>query len=239
MAVGTGKTTDLRSRGIGQDRDVRRETAREFGAIPIVLAVLGWGGLLLLAAIAGWQAWILLGIATIGAALILVWIYARRHRHPPIESAPPTGRPGTGSTDRAADVYRVLVVADETCASETLGERLRDHAAGRETKAFVVAPALGSRLARWTGDEKAYAEATSRLEAAVQSLQRGGVEATGHVGSHDPLQAADDGLREFHADEVVFVTGAEDGGNWLEEGIVDSARSRYAVPVSHIVVSQN
>ncbi len=214
---------------------MRRETAREFGAIPIVLAVLGWGGLLLLAALAGWQAWILLGIATFGAALILVWIYAQRHRHPPVESAPPTGHPGAGPPG----VYRVLVVADETCASDTLGERLRDHAAGRDTEALVVAPALGSRLARWTGDEKAYVEATDRLAAAVQSLERGGVKATGHVGSHDPLQAADDGLREFQADEVVFVTRAEDDANWLEEGVVDSARSRYAVPVSHIVVRRN
>jgi GABA permease len=212
---------------------MRRDTAREFGAIPIVLAVLGWGGLLLLAAIAGWQAWILLGIATVGVALILVWAYAQRHRHPPVESAPPTGHPGAGTTDR---VYRVLVVADETCESATFGERLRDHAAGRETEAFVVAPALGSRLARWTSDEKPYVEASGRLDAAVRSLQRGGVKATGHVGSHDPLQAADDGLREFSADEVVFVTGAEDGTNWLEEGVVESARSRYEVPVSHIVV---
>ena len=100
-----------------------------------------------------------------------------------------------------------------------------------------MAPALGSRVARWTSDEKAYAEASDRLAAAVQSLERGGVKATGHVGSHDPLQAADDGLREFHADEVIFVTGAEDDANWLEEGVVDSARSRYGVPVSHIVVS--
>jgi cell division protein FtsW (lipid II flippase) len=216
---------------------VDRDSLREFGAIPIAIAILGWGGLLLLAALAGWQAWVLLGIATVGAALILVWIYARRHRHPPLENAPATGHrlaavPGPG-------VYRVLVVADETCASEALGNRLRDHAAGRDTEAFVVAPALGSRLARWTDDESAHADATHRLEAAVQALQRGGVRATGHVGSHDPLQAADEGLREFHADEVLFVTGAEAEANWLEEGVVDSARSRYAVPVTHIVVSRN
>jgi len=215
---------------------VNRESLREFGAIPIVLAILGWGGLLVLAAMAGWQAWILLGIATIGAALILVWVYARRHRHPAAESAP-TGHPH--ATPLASDVYRVLVIADEDCASETFGQRLRDHAAGRKTEAFVVAPALGSRLARWTGDEKAYADATERLEATVQVLERSGLKAAGHVGPHDPLQAADDGLREFHADEVLFVTGADDQANWLEEGVVDTARSRYAVPVTHIVVSRN
>ncbi|HUK94214.1 MAG TPA: hypothetical protein VLU96_04080 [Gaiellaceae bacterium] len=215
---------------------MKRDTLREFGAIPIVLAVLGWGGLLLLAALAGLQAWLLLGVATIGAGLMLAWLYTRRHRHPGVESAP-AAHPDAMAA--ASDLYRVLVIADESCASETFGQRLRDHAAGRTTEAFVVAPALGSRLARWTSDEKAYAQATERLEATVRLLDRSGLRAAGHVGSHDPLQAADDGLREFHADEVLFVTGADDQANWLEEGVVDEARTRYAVPVTHIVVSRN
>jgi len=42
-------------------------------------------------------------------------------------------------------------------------------------------------------------------------------------------------LREFPADEVVFVTGGGDG-NWLEQGVVDVARARYDLPVTHIEV---
>jgi len=203
---------------------------REFGAAPIVLAVLGYGGLLLAAALAGLAAWLLLGLATVGAALIVVWAYARRHRHPAIEAAPPAHGPAAPDSG----LYRVLVVADEP-GPRGLREQLLGHAHGRRTEAFVVAPALGSRLARWTGDERAYSEATGRLEATVRALEGAGVSAAGHIGSHDPIQAADDGLREFPADEVFFVTGSEGDANWLEEGVVESARARYGVPVTHIV----
>jgi hypothetical protein len=58
--------------------------------------------------------------------------------------------------------------------------------------------------------------------------------ARGQIGSDEPIQATDDGLREFPADEVVFVTG--DAANWLEEGILDEARKRYDIQVTHIPV---
>ena len=64
---------------------------------------------------------------------------------------------------------------------------------------FVIAPAIGSRResARWTADEHAYQDAAAHLDATLRALGELEVDATGRVGSHDPLQAADDGLREF------------------------------------------
>jgi glycerol dehydrogenase-like iron-containing ADH family enzyme len=59
-----------------------------------------------------------------------------------------------------------------------------------------------------------------------------GVTARGHVSSHDPLQAADEGLREIAADELVFVTlGAGEAAD-----VVDTARRRYGIPVRQIAV---
>jgi hypothetical protein len=57
------------------------------------------------------------------------------------------------------------------------------------------------------------------------------------VGPEDPLQAADDGLRRFPADEILFVTHPERQANWLEQGVVELADSRYDKPVEHITVS--
>jgi len=100
----------------------------------------------------------------------------------------------------------------------------------------VIAPAIGSRLARWTGDESAHADARQHLDDTVTALARAGVTARGETGADDPLQAADDGLREFAANEIVFVTKPGTDTDWVEEGVVDAARGRYPVPVTHIAL---
>ena len=65
----------------------------------------------------------------------------------------------------------------------------------------------------------------------LRALADLGLEATGHVGSHDPLQAADEALREFPADEIVFALHGNGGTEWLEQGVLDLGRDRYAIPV--------
>ena len=98
----------------------------------------------------------------------------------------------------------------------------------------MVAPAVSSRVARLTGDEEAYAHAQEHVDATVRALTDLGYEARGHVGSHDPLQATDEGLREFPADEIVFVLRGGDKTQWLEHGVVEIGRRRYPVPVSEL-----
>lgn len=129
------------------------------------------------------------------------------------------------------DTHRVLLVADAACDPGVLGSTVTGNS---RNAVFVVAPALGSRTARWTGDEQAYRDAQERLDATLQAFAERGIEARGHIGSHDPLQAADDGLREFPADEIVFAVHGDGDANWLEEGIVDAARSRYTIPVTAV-----
>jgi hypothetical protein len=128
------------------------------------------------------------------------------------------------------------VIVDDDATSPAFRAQLLDGAGGRPTQAFVVAPALSSRLARWTGDQAAYDDATMRLNETVEAFAATGVDAHGHIGANDPLQAADDGLREFQADAIVFATHPEGRANWLEEGVVETARNRCSVPVTHVVV---
>ena len=57
-----------------------------------------------------------------------------------------------------------------------------------------------------------------------------------HHGEGDPLQAMEDDLRTFGADEIIISTLPEGRSNWLERGVVDGARERFDVPVTHVVV---
>ncbi len=210
---------------------MKSENKIEFAAIPIVAVTLGILFVLFLAYDQGLWAWLLVGALGIVLAALVARSVGRRTRHPSIDAAPKvTARPARDG------VHRVLVVADDSVTSEAFRDTLTEHVSGRQVEAYVVAPALSSRLARWTSDESAYGDAQEHLDATIASLSAAGISARGTIGPHDPLQAADDGLREFAADEVIFATHPEDSSNWLERGVVGQARDRYGIPVTHVVI---
>jgi nucleotide-binding universal stress UspA family protein len=102
---------------------------------------------------------------------------------------------------------------------------------------LVVTPALNSPLKHWVSDEDgARAAAQERLDASLAKLAEAGVQARGEVGDGDPLQAMEDALRTFGADEIIISTHPEGRSNWLERGVVQKARERFAVPITHVVV---
>ena len=43
-------------------------------------------------------------------------------------------------------------------------------------------------------------------------------------------------MREFAADEIVFVTKPGTDTDWVEQGVIETAKKRYAVPVTHIAL---
>jgi hypothetical protein len=136
----------------------------------------------------------------------------------------------------AGGTYRVLVIADESLSAQALQDEIVPHSAGRPLEAHVMAPALRSRLAHWTGDDSQRHQADRHLTKTLSSFRAAGIPARGEIGSDDPIQAADDSLREFPADELVFVTGRDGSAIWLEAGVLDVARERYDVWVTHIEV---
>jgi GABA permease len=100
-----------------------------------------------------------------------------------------------------------------------------------------VCPALNSRIRTFTSDEDPAREAAQeRLDVTLARLTSVGIEATGAVGDGDPLVAVDDAVRTFGPDEIVISTHPPGRSNWLEKGVVESVRSRYDVPVTHVVV---
>lgn len=210
---------------------MRESNRTELAAIPIVLALLGILFAIMLLAELGTWGWILFAVVGIVALAAIALVIGRRHPHPSDLDAPvvraPGGRDGT---------FRVLVVSDGSTTSQAFHDEVVSHAEGRPLEVLVVAPALGSRLSHWTGDDQARHEAQGNLERTVEALTAAGVGARGEVGADDPIQAADDALREFPADEVVFATHPETAATWKERGVVETARTRYQLPVSHVVV---
>lgn len=73
---------------------------------------------------------------------------------------------------------------------------------------MVVAPSLNTRVAHWLSDlRKARGDAQRRLAVSLGSLAAAGLDAQGQVGDTDPVQAVEDALHTFPAQELVFVTG--------------------------------
>src|SRR5204862_5894391 len=108
---------------------------------------------------------------------------------------------------------------------------------GYTAELLVVTPALTSPARHWTSDEdQARAAAQKRLEASLERLGRAGIDARGEVGDGDPLQAIEDALRTFGADEVIISTHPEGRSHWLERGVVTCERVSFAVPIEHVVV---
>ena len=132
---------------------------------------------------------------------------------------------------------RILVVANETVEGEELLQTIRERVRDRSADLYVVSPALNTKLRHWTSDEDGARDvARARLDRSIARLGTVGLQARGEVGDADPVQAVEDALRVFGADEIVLSTHPEGRSSWLERGVVEAVRQRFDVPVTHVVV---
>ena len=208
-----------------------RGRSSEASVLLIVVALLTCGVLLIFAATGSDRAWLLAAVPVSAIVVLVLWALFGSSRRPASDV------PVRGARPHDATSRRVLVVADESCEPDDLRDPLARSAGQRFTEAFVVAPALASRLDRWTGDERAYEAARTHLDATLAALKELGIDARGHLGSSDPIEAADEALREFPADELVFATRGA-GGNRLEADLLELARNRYRLPVTQVEITQ-
>jgi hypothetical protein len=200
----------------------------EAEAYRFLLGTIVYFAAIVLAALVG-GTWWGVGVFAVLTVVALVWLFQR-------EQLPP--RPKTVPRQRSGeDEKRILVVANETVGGRTLREMIRERAEGVREEVLVVTPALNSPLRHWTSDEDGAREAArERLDESLERLREAGINVRGEVGTDDPLQAIEDALRTFGADEVILSTHPEGRSNWLERGVVDAARERFAVPITHVVV---
>jgi hypothetical protein len=132
---------------------------------------------------------------------------------------------------------RILVIANETVQGSALRQAIEQKSADYRARVLVVTPALNSPLRHWASDEDgARDSAKLRLAASLSALERAGIDARGEVGDADPLQALDDACRAFGPDEIIISTHPEGRSHWLEAKVVERARERFDVPITHVVV---
>ena len=154
-----------------------------------------------------------------------------------MKSEPKVREPAVWERQPHGGRKRILVVANETVAGRALRDEIRHRARGHQADVLVVAPALNSQLRYWASDDDgARAEAQRRLDLSLGALAEDAVEARGEIGDSDPLQAVEDALRTFGADEIIISTHPPGRSNWLEEDIIALARERFNVPIAHVVV---
>jgi GABA permease len=142
--------------------------------------------------------------------------------------------------DGDGSAHRILVLANQTVEGAALLGEIRNRARGHDrVELLVVTPALSvSRLQRLASDtDSARAEAEARLRRTVSALESAGLEVRGQTGDEDPFAALEDALLEFGADEVIISTLPPESSRWLERGVVEQARDKLDIPISHVVVA--
>jgi hypothetical protein len=204
-------------------RNPFRTEAEAFRFLLVVIAAC------VLIVIASWiNVWLGLAVAIAESVALTWWMFFRPREELPVVQAPPPHPPGE---------RRILVVANETVGGRKLLSEIRSRSEGIRTKVLVVSPALNTPVKHWTNEEEpARAAAQDRLDRSLAAIRGVGVEVTGEIGDDDPLQAIEDALRTFAPDELIISTHPEGLSNWLERGIVEHARERFALPVTHVVV---
>jgi hypothetical protein len=199
----------------------------EAEAFRFLIGSIAYFGAIVIASVAGGK-WVGMGVfIALSVVLLGWWARAARYERPP-KTAP---RP------HAAGERRILVIANETVGGNTLRSAILDRSRDVREEVLVVTPALNSPLRHWVSDDDgARAAAQQRLEKSLAQLADAGVEARGEIGDGDPLQAIEDALRTFGADEIIISTHPEGRSNWLEREVVANARERFPVPITHVVV---
>jgi hypothetical protein len=150
------------------------------------------------------------------------------------QDAGPAPRPG------GEDDFHLLVVATTDVPARALRDEVDRHVGDRPARVHVLAPAVTEGpLQHVMGDvDDARAKADERLSPSLDELRSSGAEVTGSVGDSDPVLAIEDALQTFPADEILIVTGGDDGSRWLEGDLFDRARRKFEPPMTHAVVDE-
>jgi hypothetical protein len=132
--------------------------------------------------------------------------------------------------------HRLLVVTTADVPPDRVRDEVARHTGEESPEVRIVSAASDvSRLEWLANDEDAArreAEDTAGSAAAAVGGEAEVVDAG--AGSTDPVEAIEDALREWPADEVLLVTPPDHDANWLETGAGAEARTRIGVPVTHV-----
>ena len=133
---------------------------------------------------------------------------------------------------------RLLVVATAPVDESTLREELGRRSAPEDAEVRVVAPFSELSPLQWLANEEddARRSAEERAQSIAAAAEPEASQVEAQVGADDPVQAVEDALREFPADELIVVTRGDEESSFLEKDASGEAFRRFGLPVSHLVV---
>jgi hypothetical protein len=132
---------------------------------------------------------------------------------------------------------RLLVVTTVPVEGAALREQVLRASGEEDAELKIVAPAADVSPLQWlaSDEDAAREEADEVAKRAAAGVGSADVVET-EVGDPDPVQAIEDALRTFSADEVIVVTPPGEEANWLEKDAGAEARQRFGVPVRLVTV---
>ena len=134
----------------------------------------------------------------------------------------------------------VLVIANETAASTTLLDALRERVTPGQDTVMVVAPVSEPRHGYVVYDDTRRASAGRRLEKTLRLLREGGIAAHGLVVETGPVQAVKDALEQVDPppEHVIVSTHPPDRSGWVRRDVVeDIRRVAQGIRVEHVVAA--
>ncbi len=147
--------------------------------------------------------------------------------------------------------HRVLIVGNATLRAQRLQEQLVQAHGDRPASFKLVVPAVERTPVK--GDHSWFdtvgrAEpeedelegemlARHRMHEAVERLSAAGLDITGMIGHGNPVQAAQEAMRDFDADEIVLSTLPRRRSGWLSADLPTELRRCFDVPVTVIEAS--
>ena len=151
----------------------------------------------------------------------------------------PANRSTRVRTVNRGPARRVLIVANQTATSAALISDLHSRVKRGPVILHLVVPALNSHLRHWLSDtDEAVSAARRRAEHAETVLRFHGLPITVEVGDSVPLLAIGDALAQFDADEILISTLPPNRSHWLEHNLVELARDRFDLPLSHVIAGE-
>lgn len=145
----------------------------------------------------------------------------------------PLGPLGSPAEDGRRHVLLVTTCpVEEPVAVGQIAAAARLGGGNEDADVLVLSPARISFLDRWASDvEGARQVAQQNLVATVAALAKAGIAAEARVGDEDVVQAVEDQLQSFPANEVVLISG--DGGEKDEEAAAE-LKSRLRAEFRHV-----
>ena len=135
----------------------------------------------------------------------------------------------------------ILVIANETAASQSLIEKIEQTAKEGDPLVTVIAPVSQPSEGYVVYEDTRRASAGRRLDQTLQILRRARIRANGMVVDSDPVSALKDALAQLEppVTEVIVSTHPKERSGWMRRNVVDRIRDAAgSIEVEHVVASK-